>query len=161
MHLARLLGKGGADMLCIRLEMRLQVLKEGIGPPALAILARRDGFSLPFLDGRGHRRLAHVRAAARWTGDGIGLDLLVVGADRGEPGVERVPPIAGERVADHDALLLARWTASPAISISNSRPCLIAGIRARASSDAARSISAKTTPGSSPASASTSPQGDT
>src|SRR3972149_34806 len=49
----------------------------------------------------------------------------------------------------------------PAISTSNSRPALSAGMRARASAEAARSISAKMTPGSSPASARISPQGET
>jgi hypothetical protein len=53
--------------------------------------------------------------------------LLVIGADRAEPRLELVTFFAGERVADHDASLLARSTPSPAISISNSRPCLIAG----------------------------------
>src|SRR5262245_26413571 len=103
MHLARFLWEGRADMLGIRLEMRLEVLEEGIGPPALAILAHRCGLSFPFLDRRGHHRLVHVRTAARWTDDGVSLDLLVIGADRAEPCLELMTLIAGERVADHDA----------------------------------------------------------
>src|ERR1700730_12684705 len=161
MHFARFLREGRADMLGIGLEMGSQVLEEGVSLPALASGRRfgRLGSAAP--DRRGHRRLAHPGAAACGTDDCAGLDLDVIIAARAEPGFEAMAFVASERVADHDASFRAGAGELPAISTWNSRPCLIAGMRARASAEAARSISAKITPGSSPPSARTSPQGDT
>src|SRR3990170_4492954 len=161
MHLAGLLGEGRADMLGIGLKMGAEILEEGIGLLAPGRLKRLGRFGRPSPHGRGHGRLLHLGAAATGTDHGAGAGLLVVGVARSEPGVEVMAPIADEREADHEASLRATCGERPAISTSNSRPCLSAGMRARASAEAARSISAKIPPGSSPASARISPHGET
>src|SRR5262249_22241231 len=102
------------------------------------------------------------RAAGR-AGDQAALRLLVVGRRVREPALECVAALAGEGVADHALLPTAcRWAGSAAgVTTSKRRPCCSDGMRVRAVTMSAGAISAMTTPGSSPPSATTRPQGST
>src|SRR5919106_4790774 len=142
-------------------EMRAEIFQEGIGLLVLGGFLPLRGLGARTCDGGRHGRLFDVAASATRTGHGARADLLLVGSARAEPGIEIMPPIADECVTNHEASLRAGSGKGPATSKSNSRPCLRFGIRARASAEAARSRSAKITPGSSPPSARTSPQGET
>src|SRR5262245_47372364 len=163
MHLARLFGKGGSDILGVCLDMGAKTFEERIGLLALAEPRIRilPWLAAPLLHGRCHRRFLYHTAAAVRADDGARFRLVVISISRRKPGVELVALVADKRKADHEASFLAASGSGPAIATSKSRPCLSAGMRARASADAARSISAKTTPGSSPPSARISPQGET
>src|SRR6266508_558066 len=112
---------------------------------------------------RRHQRLLDLGGAAMRAGDQPALGLLVVGRGILEPAFERMPLVAGERIADHDGPRTAcRWTGSAIGSmISNRRPCWSEGIFARAAATSAGSIDASTTPGSVPPSARMRPQGST
>src|SRR4029078_13164308 len=105
MHLPGRLREGRTDMLGISLEMRLEVLEERIRPPSLALLARGGGVRFASLDGRSHRRLVHLGAAAGWAGDRPRLLLLVTGADRAKPCLELRIFFARERLLAHYAYL--------------------------------------------------------
>src|SRR5262245_13495828 len=137
-------------------EERIGLL--ALAEPRIRIVA---WLSASLLYRRRHRRLPHHAAAAVRANDGVRFRLVLIGISGRKPGVEVVALVAGERKADHEASLLAASGSGPAIATSTSRPCLSAGMRARASAEAARSISAKITPGSSPPAASNSPQGET
>src|SRR5262245_3880019 len=163
MHLARLFGKGWPDILGVCLYMGAKTFEERIGVLALAESRIRIVACLAasLLHGRRHRRFPHHAAAAVRANDGVRFRLVLIGVSGRKPGVEVVALVADERKADHEASFLAASGSGPAIATSKSRPCLSAGMRARASAEAARSISAKTTPGSSPPSARISPKGET
>src|SRR5262249_32424814 len=113
---------------------------------------------------RRHDRLLNLVRIAERAGHEPALRLLLVVGRVLKPDLEIMLAVAMQRVADHGASLptTCRCVAS-AIGwrMSNRRPCWSAGMRPRAVVTAAGSISAMMTPGSSPPSASTRPQGST
>src|SRR5262249_58507881 len=112
---------------------------------------------------RRHVRLRDLGRAADWTGDEAALGLLVIGRRAGEPALEVVLALAYERIADHEPLPTACRKAGSAagVTTSNRRPCCSDGMRVRAVTMSAGAISAITTQGSSPPSATIRPQGAT
>src|ERR1700727_250639 len=104
-----------------------------------------------------HDGLFDFGGIADRTGDQPALGLLVVSRRAGKPALETVVVIALERVADHAGPRTARRCVGSAIGsiTSKRRPCCNEGIRPRAAAIAAGSTSARMTPGSSLASAST------
>src|SRR5262245_49652144 len=112
---------------------------------------------------RRHDRLLHLGRAADRTGDKPALHLRIIGGRVLEPALERVALVAAERVADHaEPRTRCRWS-GPALgsAMPKRRPCCSEGIVVRAVSTLAGSISAMNTPGSTPPSAMTTPQGST
>src|SRR5262249_5980081 len=116
--------------------------------PAAAQRRRHDGFF-------------HLCRAAHGTSHEPACRPAVEGGRIIEPAFEGVAGLAGERVTNHAGPpTTCRWVGSAIGSrISNRRPCCSEGMRARADATSARSISARTTPGSVPPSARTRPQG--
>src|SRR6185312_10864464 len=97
------------------------------------------------------RRLLDIRRLAERTFDQAGAALLLIVGVRSEPGFERLSAIPALKVEDDH-----RVTAS-----GMGRRWLSAGMRERTSEMRLRSMSAKPTPGFSPMSSNTSPQGST
>src|SRR4051812_1682694 len=100
---------------------------------------------------RGHRRFRDVRRPAKGALDETGVTLLLEVGVRSEPGLECLAAVAAMQVENNHKV-----TAS-----GMGRRCLSAGMRPRTSEIRLRSTSAKPTPGVSPMSSSTSPQGST
>src|SRR5690606_14654546 len=101
-------------------------------------------------DRRRHQRLLHFGRAAMRTGHQLALLLFVEIVIVAEPGFEFVILFAGKGEAHHDAALSGSAArAASTTSSENSREFLRLGSFLRASSDAAVSMSATITPGSS------------
>src|SRR5262245_49648532 len=114
-------------------------------------------------DARGHDRLVDLDRVADRAAYELALDLLIVGRRALEPAFEGVVVLAAECVADHADPRTRCRCSGPAFgsATENRRPCCSDGTALRAVSTLAGSILARTTPGSVPPSARTSPQGAT
>jgi len=105
-----------------------------------------------------HHRLRYAARSTGWTGQLTTLLLPIESLAASEPGLELVALLALELIEDHEAAF-ARM--AEARTTWNGRSCCSEGMRWRAASTSAGLTSATMTPASLPASAMTSPHGDT
>src|SRR5215203_3493472 len=184
-HLARFLGELAADVLGVFGEVVAQFLEFGAEFALLrrhhcdrslafgrrGCLRRRNGLrrrhihALPgaAAERRRHESLLDFDRAAGRTTHQTALCLLVIVCGVLKPDLEVVLLLADQRIADHAGPRTARRCVGSAIgsTISKRRPCWSEGTRARAAAISAGSISAITTPGSVPPSATIRPHGST
>src|SRR6266478_3955421 len=185
MHLAGLVGKTLADIVGVLHDMIAQFLELGAQLALLRHQQRRGGgrggrclgcggrgggrlrrrnlAALPAHDLRGHDRALDLGRTAGRTVHQLALFLLFVGRGRLKPAFEFMAGLAAERIADHADPRTRCRCSGPAFGSATLKrlPCCSDGTALRAVSTLAGSIFARKTPGSTPPSASTVPQGST
>src|ERR1700692_3931292 len=177
MHLARLVGEALADIVGILDDVVAQFLQLGAQLALLRHQQWRRSRSTTGFRGRRHgsRTLAALLAHDPRRHDGLfdavrpaqgaahelAFHLRVVGGGVLEPAFERVIVLTAERVSDHADPRTRCRCSGPALGSATlkRRPCCSEGTVLRAVSTFEGSILAMNTPGSTPPSASTSPQG--
>src|SRR4051812_42810697 len=184
-HFSRFIGKTLADIVGVLDDMVAQFLDLGAQLAFLRHQQRRRtgrrpfracdrgggrrrggrGILAPFSahDLRGHDGALDLGRAAGRAADQLALFLDLVGRRTLEPAFERMAALAAEVVADHADPRTRCRCSGPALgsAIPKRRPCCSDGIACRAVTTFDGSIFARNTPGSTPPSASTSPQGST
>src|ERR1700730_12846073 len=126
---------------------------------------RRRGVVAALLayDLRGHDGSLHLGRAAGGTVHQFALFLDFIGGGALKPALERMAPLTAQVVPDHADPRTRCRCSGPALgsAMPKRRPCCSDGTVFRAVSTFEGSISARKTPGSTPPSASTTPQGST